>query len=172
MPAHAHAVGVRHLDNLGQKLRFERTIDFDLNVAELGVVIDCGFGFFFGIGKNFGGTLIRTAAVNESGHHHARADFGTSVETAAHLHEEISIVGQVADRSYAACHVQKTIAGRNMNMHVPEPGHQGFAGGVNGLSVFGERHLSVCAHGSDVVSGDHHGAVGEHCADWESNKLA
>src|SRR6478672_5947536 len=116
-------MSMRHLNDLWQELRFERAIDFDLYVAKPGVVVDGGPGFFFRVGKNLCWALIRTTPIHEARHYHARADLGPGIETAARLHEEISIVGQVADGSYPARHVQKAIAGRHVNVHVPQAGH-------------------------------------------------
>src|SRR6476646_8972815 len=78
------------------------------------------------------------------------------------MHQRVRVVGQVADRSYAARHMEKAVTGLHMHMHVPEAGHQRFAGCINSLSVFRERHLAVSAYGSDLVARTDYCAIRQH----------
>src|SRR4029077_17564640 len=129
--ADSHAVGVRHLGDLGDKFGLYGAIDLDLDVAQLGVAVDVVFGFLFGVGKDLGGALEGAAAVDKSGFQHAGTDLGAVVEALLHGAEHVDVIGHVADAGDAGSHVQQAVIGPEVDVHVPEAGHQSFAGGVD-----------------------------------------
>ena len=63
--ADAQAALVRFIDDDWHKLRLYRAVDLDLHIAEVGVVIDAGAGFFGRGGQDFDGAFVRAGAIDE-----------------------------------------------------------------------------------------------------------
>ena len=65
---------VRLVDNRWHKFRLYRTVNFDLNVAQLRVVVDGGARFWLGGDEHLGRPLKRPSPINDAGNQNAGTD--------------------------------------------------------------------------------------------------
>src|SRR3954464_6345085 len=109
MAAHAKSAGVRGVDDDWNQFRFERAIEFDLNVAEVGVALDGGFGLGGVVGVEASRSLERAVAVDESCLPYARANGRSLLPLILQMLEFFDVVAHVANCGHAAGDVEHAI---------------------------------------------------------------
>ena len=159
MSADAQSVFVRLVDDRRHQSGLYRAVNLDLDVAQAHVVIYSGARFLFRGDQHLGGSLVRPAAINDSGQNDARADLLAFLNALAAGQQQVGIVTQVAHRRDAGGKIQQTIVLSNVGVHVPETGQQGLTRPVDHLRSRRRGYLLGWSHIADAIADNHNTSV-------------
>jgi hypothetical protein len=148
-------------DDAWDEVWIEGAVELDLDIAEVGVAMDGGFGFCGCRGIDAGGSLEWAGAVDQAGFGDARADGGARVPLCFKAMQVFDAVAHVAHAGDAAGDVQQAIERLVVGVHVEEAGKEGLARAIDDLGVGRDGRRCRGTDAGDAVAFDDHGLVGE-----------
>ncbi len=145
------------------QFRLQGAVQFDLDVAPIGIVVHVLDNFFRRAGEHFRGPCHRPGAVDETSHGDTRSDKLTAVETLSPGQQFVRVASKVPNACDPTAKVKESgPILPQVDVHIPEAREEALAACIDDLGTSGDSNGTIRPHGLDAVAADEHACSGTH----------